>query len=172
MKLQPRSLFSIGLTLLLTGTFFIANVLNLWSQQPAFAQELVSSCPLSQDIAITFLNAECQAIQLTEPKVYYRYYNNDGSYKYGRYLTTDRYGTNTDVITKLALNQNWGNKARMMETVTVPAGTIIYQGIVGPQDPPLCYPGGGQQTFITDSKDPNIQWSEGMPMIVNEFQCP
>jgi hypothetical protein len=57
-------------------------------------------------------------------------------------------------------------------TVTLPAGTTVYQGIVAPQNPASCYPGGGQQTFIKDSRDPNIKWSEGESITVEPFSCP
>lgn len=133
--------------------------------------EPVSSCPLSADIAVTFLESKCRAVVLTTPKTYYRYYSTDSN-KYGRYLTSDRYERNVDVIKNLALNQAWGNQATMMLTVTVPVGTTVYEGIVAPQDPPSCYGGGGQQTFIQNTRDPNLVWSAGTPMQVEPFQCP
>jgi hypothetical protein len=49
---------------------------------------------------------------------------------------------------------------------------LTYQGIVGPQAPATCYPGGGQQIFIKDSKDPNIQWSASQNLTVQSFSCP
>jgi hypothetical protein len=137
------------------------------------SQEVTSSCPLSPDIAVTFLNSECQESQLKEPQTFYRYYSSNTN-KYGRFLTTDKYQTNVEVIRNLALSQAFEppNKATMVETVTLPAGTIVYQGIVAPQNPKQCYPGGGEQTFIKNSTDPNIQWSEGKDLIVKDFSCP
>lgn len=129
------------------------------------------SCPLPTEIAVTFLNSECQVVQLQQPRTYYRYYSTDNN-KFGRYLTSDRYQKNVEVIQNLALNQEWGNQATMMLTVTVPAGTKVYEGVVAPQDPQSFYPGGGQQTFIENSKDPNLTWSQGTPMQVEAFQCP
>jgi hypothetical protein len=129
------------------------------------------ACPLSSDIAVTFLGSKCQAVVLEAPRTYYRYYSTDSN-KYGRYLTTDRYERNVDAIRKLALNQAWGNQATMMMTVTVPTGTTVYEGIVAAQDPPSCYVGGGQQTFIENTRDPNLVWSAGTPMQVEAFQCP
>lgn len=129
------------------------------------------SCPLDASIAVTFLGSRCQEIVLTAPKTYYRYYSTDRNQR-GRYLTTDLYERNVDVIRKLALNQSWGNAATMRITVTVPSGTTVYEGIVAPQEPASCYVGGGQQTFITNSTDPALVWSPGTPMQVEPFQCP
>ena len=33
----------------------------------------------------------------------------------------------------LALNPDWGNSATCVESVTVPQGTVIYEGTVAPQ---------------------------------------
>lgn len=140
-------------------------------QAQATTTEPVASCPLSADIAITFLESKCRAIVLAAPKTYYRYYSTDSN-KFGRYLTTDRYERNVDAIRKLALKQSWGNQATMMLTVTVPAGTKVFEGTVAPQDPASCYGGGGQQTFIENTRDPNLVWSPGSPMQVEPFQCP
>jgi hypothetical protein len=139
--------------------------------QKNIAQELAVSCPLPPEIAATFLDSKCEEVKLAQPQHFYRYYSSDGN-KYGRYLTTDKYKTNVEVIRKLALNQDWGNQATMMLKVTLPAGTMVYQGIVAPQNPAACYPGGGQQTFIKDSRDPNIKWDEKKDMTVETFSCP
>ena len=139
--------------------------------QPVLAQETAINCNLPESIAINFLDAKCSERVLAEPETFYRYYSQDQSKK-GRYLTTDQYSLNTNVIKKLALNQEWGNQATTVMTVTLPEGTTVYEGIVGPQTPSECYPGGGQQTFITDSKNPEIKWSEGKPISVGCFVCP
>ncbi|WP_088894395.1 hypothetical protein [Leptolyngbya ohadii] len=189
-KLYP---FLAGLTLLSLGSFsggsaaqgtlanHASNLSNnpsnpsLRSSQPRLqAQtptEISPTCPLRVDIAATFLRSECHKVVLTEPRTYYRYYSSDGN-RYGRYLTTDRYDRNVDVIRNLALNQARGNQATLMMTVTVPAGTAVYKGIVAPQDPASCYVGGGQQTFIENTRDPNLVWSSGTPIQVEPFQCP
>ena len=163
----------VGIVLCLSITFFGGN----WNSFSLFAQaeEISYDCNLPEDIAITFLEGKCTEITLEEPTTFYRYYtlNEDGTekYKYGRYLTTDKFDNSTDVIVKLALDQNWGNKANLIETVTLPEGTTVYQGITGPQNPPDCYPGGGQQTFIIDSRDVNIIWSDGEKIDEIEFSC-
>ncbi len=163
----------VGITLCLLITFLGVK----WDSFSLFAQaeEMSYDCNLPEEIAITFLEGNCTERTLEEPEIFYRYYtlNEDGTekYKYGRYLTTDKFDNNTEVIVKLALDQDWGNKANLIETVTLPEGTTVYQGITGPQNPPDCYPGGGQQTFIVDSRDPDIIWSEGQEIEVTIFNC-
>lgn len=141
----------------------------------ALAQEsapaLSPNCPLPANVAVTFLESKCTRVVLTEPQTFYRYFSSDSN-RYGRYLTTDRFTVNTDVIRSLALHQDWGNQAIRSLSVTVPAGTAVYQGVVAPQTPSACYPGGGQQTFIENSKDPKITWLEGPPLTVQTFSCP
>ncbi|MEH2054704.1 MAG: hypothetical protein V7K97_00695 [Nostoc sp.] len=166
MKFKSASV--IGLSLL---SFSVSSLPRLVNSPQVFAQEVSSLCPLPSDIAVTFLHSKCQEVKIEQPQTFYRYYSNSGN-KYGRYLTTNKYKTNVAVIKNLALNQAWGNEATMIETITLPAGTITYQGIVGAQAPVKCYPGGAQQTFIKDSQDPNIKWSEGQNLIVKKFSCP
>jgi len=91
----------IGLSLL---SFSVSSLPRLVNSPQVFAQEVTSSCPLPSDIAITFLDSKCQEVKLEQPKTFYRYYSNSGN-KYGRYLTTDKYKTNVEVIKNLALNQ-------------------------------------------------------------------
>ncbi|ACK69251.1 conserved hypothetical protein [Gloeothece citriformis PCC 7424] len=175
MKFKVRSLaIAISLSILFwfTGLIFTAQGINILNQPKAYAQdvEVKVLCNLPQEIAITFLNSECQEITLTEPTVYYRYYSGDNN-RYGRYLTSERYERNIDIISKLALNQAWGNGATKMLLVTLPAGTVVYEGIVAPQNPDTCYPGGGKQTFIIDSRVPEIIWAEGTPINVEDFLC-
>jgi hypothetical protein len=129
------------------------------------------ACPLPANVAVTFLESKCTRVVLTQPTTFYRYFSAETN-RYGRYLTTDRFSVNTDVIRSLALHQDWGNQAIRSLSVTVPAGTPVYQGVVAPQTPSACYPGGGQQTFIENSKDPSITWVEGPPLTVKPFSCP
>ncbi|WP_066378796.1 MULTISPECIES: hypothetical protein [unclassified Anabaena] len=167
MKLQSVSL-SIGVGVL-------SNLISvtpglIFNSPQVVAQEVSSSCPLPAEIAVTFENSKCEAVKLNEPQTFYRYYSSSGN-KYGRYLTTNKYEKNTEVIRNLALNQSWGNQATMRLKVTLPAGTTVYKGTVAPQTPALCYPGGGQQTFIESTRDPNIKWSEDGNMAVEDFTC-
>ncbi len=161
----------VGFGLGLLGSFSIGSVSQNFRVIPAIAQTAPSSCPLPADIAITFLNSECKEIKLEKAQDFYRYFGNNVS-KYGRYLTSDQYKTNVEAIKKLALNQDWGNPATKKVTVTLPAGMTVYQGIAAPQNPATCYPGGGQQTFIKDSRDATIKWSDGEDVTVQSFSCP
>lgn len=130
-----------------------------------------TACPLPPEIAATFLESKCTRSTLTAPTTFFRYFSSDSNRK-GRYLSTDQFKESTEVIRKLALNQAWGNQARRQLSVTLPAGTAIYQGIVAPQAPSACYPGGGQQTFIENSKDPAIVWTDGPELSWQPFSCP
>ena len=136
----------------------------------ALAQQLAPNCPLPQEIAATFANAACTKSTLPAAQTFYRYFHSPQN-RYGRYLTTDRFTTNVEVIRKLALNQSWGNRAERELSVTLPAGTVVFQGVVGPQTPVACYPGGAQQTFIENSKDPAIVWTDGPALTLLPFEC-
>lgn len=141
----------------------------------SLADELSAQCPLPESIAVTFLNSQCTEFTLTQDTKFYRYYDSNSKYQKGRYLTIDNYDSSEEVITKLALNQAWGNDAKYEETVSVPAGTKVYIGIAAPQEPSTCYPGGGHQVFIQDSKDTRIIWSnvsnEEEPYTYTKFNC-
>ncbi|MEA5627044.1 hypothetical protein [Nostoc sp. UHCC 0251] len=168
MKLKSVSV-GIGLSIL---SFSVSSFpRTIFNSSRVFAEEVSSSCPLPSDIAVTFLNSKCEEVKLKQPQTFYRYYSSSEN-RYGRYLTTDKYETNVEVIRNLALNQLWGNKATMIQPVTLPAGTTVYQGIVAPQTPTQCYPGGGQQTFIKDTRDPKIEWAEGQNIVQQDFSCP
>jgi hypothetical protein len=138
-----------------------------------------AKCPLTDDpdpniqaVAITFLNSKCKEEKLDKTSTYYRYYSSDQN-KYGRYLTTNIYKTNVEAIKHLALDQKWTNpnNPTFIETVVLPAGTTIYKGITGPQNPPACYPGGGTQIFIKDSRSSAIQWNKLGDLTVKELLC-
>ena len=145
-------------------------VADLMLPRTTQAQELAPHCPLPVNIAATFANATCTKTTLPAAQTFYRYFHSPQN-RYGRYLTTDRFSTNVDAITKLALHQDWGNRAEQELKVTLPAGTVVYQGVVGPQTPSTCYPGGAQQTFIENSKDPAIVWTDGHVLTLKPFQC-
>ncbi len=122
-------------------------------------------------VAKSFKDSNCIEVKLAKATIFYRHHTNDTDQK-GRYLSSNQYTTNVDAIKKLALKQEWGNKALKITSVTLAAGTVTYQGIVAPQDPAACYPGGGQQTFIVNSKDASIQWSTSQNLTVSTFVCP
>lgn len=164
---------SVGIGLSVLSNLFYLGALStpLVNSQRVLAQEAAASCPLPPEIAVTFLDSKCEAVKLERPQKFYRYYSSSTN-KFGRYLTTNRYKTNVEVIRNLALNQEWGNQATTILKVTVPAGTTVYQGIVAPQTPAQCYPGGGQQTFIQDTRDPNIKWNDVGNLKIEAFSCP
>lgn len=137
---------------------------------PAPAPALGAACPLPETVAATFKDGKCTKVVLSEPQTFVRYYHTDTNKK-GRYLTTDRFQLNVDAIRTLALNQDWGNRAERMVMVTVPAGTAVFQGVVAPVTPVSCYPGGGQQTFIENSKDPALVWADGPALTLQPFSC-
>jgi hypothetical protein len=147
----------------------VAAAPRAWGQEAAPAA--APACPLPAEIAVTFLDSKCTKVVLSEPQTFVRYYHADTNKK-GRYLTTDRLATNVEVIRRLALNQAWGNRAERMVMVTVPAGTVVYQGVVAPQAPVACYPGGGQQTFIENTRDPALVWADGPALTLQPFSCP
>jgi hypothetical protein len=156
----------------LLATLVAAAIGPLLGSGDASAQtQTASTCPLPPEIAATFLESKCSKSTLTAPQTFYRYYSSDSNRK-GRYLTTDQHGDSSQAIRNLALHQNWGNQARRQLSVTLPAGTVIYQGVVAPQAPSACYPGGGQQTFIENSKDPAIVWTDGPELSWQPFACP
>jgi hypothetical protein len=167
---------SVSLSLVVLGSLLAVTLsprLEI-NRQRVFAQEAPSSCPLPTEIAVTFLSSKCKKVKLLMPQTFFRYYSNESNKK-GRYLTTEQYQTNVEAIANLALDQTWGNKAEKMLSITLPAGTTVYQGIVAPQTQNLTscyYAGGGQQTFIEDSKDPNLVWTEGPILTLQPFICP
>ena len=153
----------------------LSALISLLPANPSLAESL---CPLPKELkglAVTFLNSKCQEVKLTEPQTFYRYYSNNGAHgnKYGRFLTTDRYDKSSEAIRKLALNQEWGNKATMREKIILPAGMIVYQGLAAPQQPQKCYPGKGEQTLIENSHTPGIKWIFDQELEqASPFVCP
>ena len=136
-------------------------------QTPALAV-----CPIPNSVSdqttviASFLNSECTQQTLTQDTTYYRYYNDDNTYLFGRFLTTNFYDssdqkTTLDTIRELALAQYFGpppNLAQLRERVTLPAGLDVYVGTAGPQAPSACYPGGAEQVFIENTRTPGISF--------------
>jgi hypothetical protein len=173
MKISQRSLLAIAA--LAVSTIFPMNKLCF---QAAVAQQKTCADLLkaagvtdAATVAASFKDSKCTEVKLAKTTVFYRHHTDNNDQK-GRYLSTNQYANNVDAIKNLALNQAWGNKATKITTVSLPAGTVTYQGLVAPQDPATCYPGGGQQTFIVNSKDVSIQWSSSQNLTVKTFVCP
>ncbi|MGI2907031.1 hypothetical protein [Tolypothrix sp. VBCCA 56010] len=136
-------------------------------QRPASAACPIPDSVSDKDTIITsFLNSECTKQTLTQDTTYYRYYNDDNTYRFGRFLTTNFYDssngkTTLDAIRELALAQYFGpppNLAQLRERVTLPAGLDVYVGVAGPQSPKACYPGGATQTFIENTRTTGISF--------------
>jgi hypothetical protein len=85
----------------------------------------------------------------------------------GRYLTDRLYESSEEVIRELALDQSWENPntATHVVNVVIPKGTLVYQGIVGPQGDPQKYPGGGHQIFVPDIwNNKEVRWGTPRPV--------
>lgn len=142
------------------------------SQQKTCVDLLRASSVTDADtVAKSFKDSKCTEVKLTKATTYHRHHTGDNDQK-GRYLSSNKYTSNLDAIKNLALRADWGNKATKITSVILPIGTVTYQGIVASQEPSGCYPGGGQQTFIINSKDTAIQWSASQDLIVKTFTCP
>lgn len=94
---------------------------------------------------------------LTEDTTFYRVYGG-GARRVGSYMSrTSQYGGMQSQL-DLALNPDWENTATHITKVTVPKGTIIYEGAAAPQTinsgAGVLY-GGGNQIFIPEV---NASW--------------
>jgi hypothetical protein len=100
--------------------------------------------PLNNDIANTFRGGSYTQTVLTEDTTFYRVYGGNAG-QVGSYMSrTPQNGTMQSQM-DLALNPQWGNTATSVTTVTVPKGTIIYEGFAALQGNLL---GGGNQVYI------------------------
>ena len=119
-----------------------------------FGQDPNSGAPAVQCAAPakyvdTFEKAKCVEVTLRYDLKLMRVFSNDNA-RLGTYFTTTCLMSPRYAIRKLALKQEWGNRATKIVEVTVPAGTTIYIGIAAFQDPETLYPGGAQQTVVVD----------------------
>ncbi len=127
----------------------------------------------SLDIEQSFLNSDCTPITLTQDITFFRYYSfppPPAARNVGRFFTTNDFSLNSEAIVNLALypfppNPQFQNFAYYRETVTVLAGTTVYEGTAGPQpydNPNSCYTGGARQYFFAGdnvSSNPNITFT-------------
>lgn len=88
--------------------------------------------PLSNDVANSFRSSSYYAYPLSSDTNFYRMYS-DPKYKVGSYMTRTPQNGVMQTQLDLALNPDWGNYATNMTQVTVPKGTVIYEGVAGPQ---------------------------------------
>ena len=113
--------------------------------------------PLDESIANTFRSGTYTKKLLTEDTTFYRVYGG-GSGEVGLYMSRTPQSGGLQSQLDLALNPKWGNAATNVTKVTVPKGTIIYEGFAGPQtinDGAGFLMGGGNQIYIPEV---NASW--------------
>jgi len=110
--------------------------------------------PLKPSVAETFNGAVYKETVLTEETTFYRVYGGNSG-KVGSYMTRVPQNGGTQSQIDLALNPEWGNTAQYTTNVTVPKGTVIYEGTAASQTinggaGQLI--GGGNQVYIPEVK--------------------
>jgi len=106
---------------------------------------------LSKGVQDSFNGGTFTETVLAEDTTFYRVYGGNSG-KVGSYMTrTPQNGTMQSQM-DLALNPEWGNTATSVTKVTVPKGTVIYEGTAAPQGNLL---GGGNQIYIPEV---NASW--------------
>ena len=98
----------------------------------SFGYSPINPGPLDMKTASSFRSSSYTKVVLSEDTTFYRIWGGDEK-KVGKYMTrTPQYGGMQSQI-DLALNPDWNNTATYITRVTVPKGTTIYEGVVGPQ---------------------------------------
>lgn len=108
--------------------------------------------PLKQGVAETFTGASYTQQALKADTVFYRV-STDEAGKVGSYMTRTPQMGGMQSQLDLALNPEWGNTAQVVTKVTVPKGTVIYEGTAAPQvinGGAGMLPGGGNQIYIPE----------------------
>ncbi|MFZ5598191.1 MAG: RHS repeat domain-containing protein [Bacillota bacterium] len=106
--------------------------------------------PLSDDVAKTFTGGSYTQKVLTEDTTFYRVYGGKAG-KVGSYMSRIPQNGGMQSQIDLALNPAWGNTASSVTKVTVPKGTVIYEGTAAPQvinGGAGSLLGGGNQVYI------------------------
>lgn len=88
--------------------------------------------PLKKSVAESFSGATYKETVLTQDTILYRVYGGDSG-KVGSYMTRIRQNGGMQSQIDLALNPQWGNTAQNVTKVTVPRGTVIYEGTAASQ---------------------------------------
>jgi len=109
---------------------------------------------LSVDDANTFRSGTYTEKVLTEDTTFFRVHGG-ASEEVGRFVSRTPQNGGIQSQMDLALNPEWGNTAQNVTQVTVPKGTVIYEGIAAPQamkdslgNTIGSLPGGGNQVII------------------------
>jgi hypothetical protein len=108
--------------------------------------------PLKPSVANSFNGGTYTEEVLNVDTTYYRVYGGQSG-KVGSYMTSVSQNGGMQSQMDLALNPEWGNTAKYVTKVTVPAGTTIYQGTAAPQtiNGGTGYLlGGGNQVYIPE----------------------
>ena len=151
-----------GLPALFTIGLFVTVTVGQTSSSGAPAVE----CAAPVKYVETFQSAKCVEVTLRYDLKLMRVFSSDNA-MLGTYFTTTCLTSPRYAIRKLALKQQWGNRATKIVEATIPAGTTIYIGIAAYQDPETLYPGGAQQTVVVDIS--NLVW--GTPRRFIKRRC-
>ena len=114
---------------------------------------------LSDDVVSTFRNSTYTEKVLTEDTVFYRVYGGNAEMA-GNYMSRTPQMGGLQSQLDLALVPEWGNTATYVTEVTVPKGTIIYEGFAAPQTingGAGMLMGGGSQIYIPEARF-NSSW--------------
>jgi len=114
----------------------------------------ISPGPLENKIASTFRGSTYTKKVLTEDTVFYRVYGGNAEIV-GNYMSRTPQMGGLQSQFDLALVPEWGNTATYVTKVTVPKGTVIYEGFAAPQTingGAGMLMGGGSQIFIPEAR--------------------
>ena len=100
--------------------------------------------PLGESVASTFKDGSYTQMVLDEETILYRAYGGEAG-PLGSYWTRIPPAGPLLSTIDLALDPSWGNTARRVSVIKVPAGTTIYKGYAAPQGELV---GGGSQVYI------------------------
>ncbi len=104
--------------------------------------------PLQKEIANTFRSATYSEINATGEVTLYRAYGGDAK-EISAFWTMDKPSGPLQAKIDNALDPLWGNTATKVSTITIPEGTIFYEGYAAPQRGLF---GGGSQVYIPEVK--------------------
>ena len=141
------------------GTTACTEATNSLMSQDGEIFSPINPGPLTDDIANSFRSSTYTEKILTEDTVFYRVYGGDAQ-MVGNYMSRTPQNGGIQSQFDLGLNPTWGNTAESIVEVTVPKGTIIYegsaaaQGINGGAGNLL---GGGNQIYIPEARM-NAPW--------------
>jgi hypothetical protein len=106
--------------------------------------------PLPKEIADSFRSSTYFQGVLKEDRLFYRVASNDRTLA-GSYLTAEKPLGKIQAAQDLALLPEYKNGAKYVATLRIPKGTMVYEGIVGPQTSAttgVFRIGGGSQVYL------------------------